>query len=57
MLRAVGVPQVSDHGETAIETKIRLMFINAADGSHVTRHELSLMENALDLEEKPTNRI
>ena len=56
MLRAVGVPLVSEHGETATETELRLMFINAAAGGHVTRRELSLMENVLDLEDKPARR-
>ncbi|MEE2710677.1 MAG: hemolysin family protein [Gemmatimonadota bacterium] len=56
MLRSVGVPLVSEQGETTTETELRLMFMNAAAGGHVTRRELSLMENVLDLEDKPARR-
>ena len=56
MLRVVGVPLVSEHGDTTTETELRVMFMNAAAGGHVTQREMSWMENVLDLEDKPARR-
>lgn len=56
MLRLAGVPLISDHDDAATETELRVMFMNAAAGGHVSRRETLLMENVLDLEEKPARR-
>lgn len=56
MLKLVGIAPVAEHGETATETELRLILVNAAAGGHVSRRERLIMENVLDLEAKPARR-
>ncbi|MBM3264077.1 MAG: HlyC/CorC family transporter [candidate division Zixibacteria bacterium] len=56
MVKAIGVAPVAEYGETATETELRLILVNAAAGGHVTRRERLIMENVLDLEGKPARR-
>lgn len=56
MLKVIGISQISEHGEMLTETELRLMLLSAAAGGHLSRRERLIMENVLDLSEKPARR-
>ena len=52
MLKAVGVGDTSDHGGVQSEAELRMLMRESSEGGHVTRDEVKLMANVLDLEDK-----